>query len=156
EVLRRAEVNARLDAVGLLHAGVHFGFSGRAARIDLRERSGKGVTVYGPTELTKDLVSARAAAHGTLLFGAAGGAIEDIDGEAPRLRYTHDGTEHTLRCDFVAGCDGYHGVSRRTFPPGVLRTYERVYPFGWLGILADAKPVLDELIYASHERGFAL
>ena len=156
DVLRRAGVNARLDAEGLPHGGVRFAFDGRYERIDLHARTGRRLTVYGQTAITADLIEAREAAGGELLYESEDVRIEGIDGNAPALHFRRGGAEHTLECDFVAGCDGYRGVSRRSIPPTVLRTFERVYPFGWLGVLADTKPAADELIYSSDERGFAL
>ena len=155
EILRAAGVGARLDREGLVHQGVEIAAGGERHHIDFAAH-GASVTVYGQTELTKDLVEARAARGGRLVYEAADVAIEGVDGRQPRLRYRHGGAEHVLDCDFVAGCDGFHGVSRKSIPANVLKTHERVYPFGWLGVLADVPPVRPELIYASHERGFAL
>ena len=155
EILRRAGVAARLDREGLVHHGVEIAFGERRARIDFA-RHGARVTVYGQTELTKDLVDARDALGGTSIYEAEDVALEALDGDTPRVRWRQDDVEHTLECEFVAGCDGFHGVSRRSIPAAALTTHERVYPFAWLGVLADVRPISDELIYASHERGFAL
>jgi len=154
-ILRVAGVGARMDREGLVHRGVDIVAGEERHHIDFAAH-GASVTVYGQTELTKDLVEAREARGGTLVYEAEDVAIEGVDGRQPRLRYRKGGAEHTLDCDFVAGCDGFHGVSRKAIPANVLRVHERVYPFGWLGVLADVPPVLPELIYASHERGFAL
>src|SRR5690606_19860935 len=151
----RAQVAARLDAEGLVHDGVWIAFDGRCERLDLRLARG-AVTVYGQSEITRHLVAAREAAGAARLFEAAEAGVDGVDGDAPVLRYRWRGERHELRCDFVAGCDGYHGVSRRSIPSGTLQVYERVYPFGWLGILADTRPVLHELVYSSDEHGFAL
>jgi len=154
-ILRVAGVGARMDREGLVHHGVEIAAGAERHHIDFAAH-GASVTVYGQTELTKDLIEAREARGGTLVYEAEEVAIEGVDGPRPRLRYRKGGAEHTLDCDFVAGCDGFHGVSRKAIPANVLRVHERVYPFGWLGVLADVPPVLPELIYASHERGFAL
>ena len=155
EILRRAGVAARLEREGLLHHGVEIAAGEQRHRIDFAAQSAS-VTVYGQTELTKDLIDACDAAGVPPLFDVEGVVLEGIDRERPRLRYTRGGEAHVLECDFIAGCDGFHGVSRKAIPAAVLKTHERVYPFGWLGVLADAPPVSSELIYLSHERGFAL
>ena len=154
-ILRRAGVAARLDREGLRHHGVEIAAGERRYRIDFSSQDAS-LTVYGQAELTKDLFDARDDAGAQPLFGVEDVAIEGIDGDRPRLRYLRDGTPHVLDCDFVAGCDGFHGVSRKAIPAGVLKTHERVYPFGWLGVLAEVPPVSPELVYTSHERGFAL
>ncbi len=157
ELLDQAGVGERLHREGLIHGGIELAFGGRRHRIDFEDLTGgKAVTVYGQTEVTKDLNRAREAAGGDIVFEAEDVTLHDFDGDSPRLGYRKDGTEHELRCDFIAGCDGFHGVSRRSVPAAALSTFERVYPFAWLGILADTKPVSEELIYARHERGFAL
>ncbi|MDJ0937031.1 MAG: 4-hydroxybenzoate 3-monooxygenase [Kiloniellales bacterium] len=157
ELLDEAGVGERLHREGLVHGGIELAFAGRRHRIDFEDLTGgKAVTVYGQTEVTKDLNLAREAAGGDIVFEAEDVTLHDFDGDSPRLGYRKDGTEHQLRCEFIAGCDGFHGVSRRSVPAAALSTFERVYPFAWLGILADTKPVSEELIYARHERGFAL
>lgn len=156
ELLREAGVGARMDREGLVHRGVYIAASNRGFRIDFERLAGGTVMVYGQTELTRDLYEARDAAGAPLLHGVDGVQIHDADRASPRVSFVHDGREHTVACDFVAGCDGYHGVSRETIPASVRREFERVYPFGWLGLLSPTPPVSDELIYASHERGFAL
>ena len=155
EILRRAGVARRLEREGLIHHGVEIAAGERCHRIDFTAQSGS-VTVYGQTELTKDLMDARDAGGAPPVFEVDGVVLEDIDRERPRLRYTRGGKANVLECDFIAGCDGFHGVSRKAIPAAVLKTHERVYPFGWLGVLAEAPPVSSELIYLSHERGFAL
>jgi len=155
EILRRAHVGARMDREGLVHHGVELCFGERRHRLDFAT-FGASVTVYGQTEITRDLMEARDALGATLIYEAEDVAIEGVAGSAPRLRWRKGGEQHALDCDFVAGCDGFHGVSRASIPKPKLTTHERVYPFGWLGVLADVPPVSDELLYASHERGFAL
>jgi p-hydroxybenzoate 3-monooxygenase len=155
-LLDRAGVGQRLHREGLVHHGVEISFGGGRQRIDFRKLTGKPVTVYGQTEITRDLMEARAAAGMPTLYEADGISLHDIASERPRVRYRRNGVAGEIACDFIAGCDGFHGVSRQTIPESVLRAYERVYPFGWLGILCDAPPVSSELIYVSHERGFAL
>jgi p-hydroxybenzoate 3-monooxygenase len=155
EILRRAGVVARLEREGLQHHGVEIAAGERRHRIDFAAQSAS-VTVYGQTELTKDLVDARDSRGVPPLFEVEDVVLEDVDSRRPRLRYRRGGEAHVLDCDFIAGCDGFHGVSRKAIPAAVLKTHERVYPFGWLGVLADAPPVSSELIYLSHERGFAL
>ncbi len=156
-MLRQARAGERMDAEGLVHSGIELCSGSRRQRIDLAALTGgKTVMVYGQTELTKDLMDAHEAAGSHIVYEAKDVAISELDSDTPKLTYIKDGAEHTIVCDFVAGCDGFHGVSRRTIPEDQLNTYERVYPFGWLGLLADTKPVGDELIYVNSERGFAL
>lgn len=155
-LLEEAGVAERLHREGLVHDGVELAVRGRRFRVDFRQLTGKTVTVYGQTEVTKDLIAARLAGDGPIVWEAADVAIHDAATERPRLTWRSDGAGHELVCDFVAGCDGYHGVSRPSLPADMLRTFEREYPFGWLGILAEVPPCSHELIYASHERGFAL
>ena len=156
DLVRRARAAERMDREGLVHEGVELFFSGHRHRIDFRRSARGSVLVYGQTELTKDLMDARDALGGTLIYEAEDVRIEGVTTERPAIVYRKDGREARFECDFVAGCDGFHGVSRQSIPADVLQTHERVYPFGWLGVLADMKPVSDELIYVSHERGFAL
>ena len=156
ELLEEAGVAARCRAEGIPHEGVELAFDGRLHRIDFVELTGRNVTVYGQTEVTSDLMEARAAAGLPTIYEAEDVRVADFDGERPSVRYRVDGIEQRLDCDFIAGCDGYHGVCRASVPPGAIETFEKVYPFGWLGVLADVPPVRDELIYAKHERGFAL
>jgi p-hydroxybenzoate 3-monooxygenase len=156
DLLDEAGVSARLHREGLVHDGFELCFAGARHRIDLKELAGKTVTVYGQTEVTRDLMAARSAAGLPTVYEAADVALHDFDSATPRVSYTQGGVRHELACDFIAGCDGFHGVSRASVPPERLQRFERVYPFGWLGILADVPPVADELIYSNHERGFAL
>src|SRR5882672_3010149 len=157
EMLDRAGVGARLRREGLVHEGFDILFGGVRHRVDLTGLTGgKKVVVYGQTEVTKDLLDARAAAGAKTVFEADDVSLHGFDTPRPSVRYESDGREHELECDFIAGCDGFHGMSRKSVPAAAIRFYERVYPFGWLGVLSDTRPVSDELIYASHERGFAL
>jgi p-hydroxybenzoate 3-monooxygenase len=155
-MLENAGVGARMRREGLVHEGIEIAFNGERHRIHFQGLVGSSVMVYGQTEVTRDLMDARAAVGGAILYEAEAIGIEGIDTDRPRIRYRHHGQEQTLDCEFVAGCDGYHGVSRRSLPPGSIKTYERVYPFGWLGILSRTAPVSHELIYARHDNGFAL
>lgn len=153
-ILREAGVAARLDREGLKHQGVEIAAGGRRYRIDFAAQAAS-LTVYGQTELTKDLMDARDASGAPPVFEVDDVVLEGVAGE-PRLRYRRGGVANVLDCDFIAGCDGFHGVTRKAIPANVLQTHERVYPFGWLGVLADVPPVSPELVYSSHERGFAL
>lgn len=156
-LLREAQVGRRMDEEGLVHEGIHLAFSDRLERIDLAEHTGgKSVIIYGQTELTLDLVEAHLAAGGQIHYNAPAVAVKDYDSRAPRIIYEQDGRQKEIVCDFVAGCDGYYGVARRSVPADKIRLYEKNYPYGWLGILADVPPVREEIIYANHERGFAL
>jgi p-hydroxybenzoate 3-monooxygenase len=156
ELLREAGVGDRMDHEGFVHAGVGLSFSGRHLRVDFQERTGKSVMVYGQTEVTKDLYAALDDAALPIVHEAVDVMPHDVTTDAPHVTFMHDGADHRIDCDYIAGCDGFHGVSRSVFPSELLHEYERVYPFGWLGILSETPPVDDELIYAHHERGFAL
>ena len=156
QMLRDLGVHERMDREGILHEGVNLAFANRLERIDFKASAGGSVMIYGQTKVTEDLIAARLATGGQLLYASPVVAIEDYDMSQPRIIYEQYGERHELVCDFVAGCDGYHGVSRRTVPANKLTTFEKVYPFGWLGILADVPPIEEELIYANHPRGFAL
>ncbi len=157
DLLDEAGIGERLHAEGLVHDGIELCFDGVRHRIALADLTGgKHVTVYGQTEVTRDLMDARAAEGGRTVYEAADVSIHDFDGQRPKVRYRKDGSEHEIECDFIAGCDGFHGVCRETIPHSAVKEYERVFPFGWLGILADVPPVSDELIYVNHPRGFAL
>ncbi|ESZ77225.1 MULTISPECIES: 4-hydroxybenzoate 3-monooxygenase [unclassified Mesorhizobium] len=157
ELLEEAGAAARLHAEGLLHAGISLAFGGGLHRLGLTALTGgKHVTVYGQTEVTHDLMDKREAAGLTTVYEAANVALHGFDGEAPYVTYSKDGVGHRIDCDFIAGCDGYHGVSRKSVPERALKTFERTYPFGWLGVLAEVPPADHELVYANHERGFAL
>ncbi len=156
EVLREAGVSERMDREGFVHGGTGLSFSGRHLHIDFERLVDKSVMIYGQTEVTKDLYDALDAAGVPIVHEAADVMPHDVTSDRPSVTYTVDGTEHRIECDYIAGCDGYHGVSRSVMPADVLREYEKVYPFGWLGILSETPPVDDELIYAHSERGFAL
>ncbi len=156
DLLAASGLGARMAREGLVHGGIEVAIDGVRRRLDLAALTGRRVTVYGQTEVTKDLVEARLAAGGAIVYEAEDVSVHGFDGERPTVRWRTAAGEAELACDFIAGCDGFHGVCRRSVPADRIRTYERVYPFGWLGILSDTPPVSDELIYASHERGFAL
>jgi p-hydroxybenzoate 3-monooxygenase len=157
DLMREAGVGARMDAEGLVHEGVELAFHGRRDRIDLKALTGGStVIVYGQTEVTRDLMAAREASGGTTIYEARNVQLHGVDGKSPHVTFEKDGETITLECDFIAGCDGFHGVSRKTIPADRLTQYERIFPFGWLGLLSDTPPVSHELIYANHPRGFAL
>ncbi|MEP6952472.1 MAG: 4-hydroxybenzoate 3-monooxygenase [Solirubrobacteraceae bacterium] len=156
DALRAAGLGERMDREGLVHDGLHLTFDGAQHRIDLRALTGRAVTIYGQTEVVKDLVAARLQDGAPLRFAVEDVRVDGREGQVPVVRYRRDGAEHELRCDAIAGCDGFRGVCRAAIPARVLTTWERTYPFAWLGILADVAPSTDELIYAHHERGFAL
>jgi p-hydroxybenzoate 3-monooxygenase len=155
-MLDEAGAGARMRREGLPHDGFDLTFSGRHHRIDLFGLTGKHVIVYGQTEVTRDLMDRRAQTGGVTVYEAANVQPHDFEGAQPYVTYEQDGIEHRLDCDFIAGCDGYHGPSRKAVEGRGLETFERVYPFGWLGIVADVPPVSHELIYSNHPRGFAL
>ena len=156
DLLNEVGVGARMQREGLVHDGTQICVEGVRHRIDFKALTGKAVTVYGQTEITRDLMEARATAGAPSIYEADDVSLHDFSGNRPRVTYRHDGGNGEITCDFIAGCDGFHGVSRRTVPPGAIKTFERVYPFGWLGLLSDTPPVSDELIYIRHELGFAL
>ena len=157
DLFRSLGVGDRMDREGLVHHGVHLQFEGERHRIALSELTGgRAITVYGQHEVVKDLIAARIASGHPICFDAEDVSVHDVDSEAPRVRYTIDGEMREIQCDLVAGCDGSHGVSRASIPRDAYHVLERAYPFAWLGILAAVAPSLDELIYAYHERGFAL
>ena len=155
-LLARLGLDRRLRDEGLVHTGTVLSVDGDAFRIDFAALTGATVTVYGQQEVMKDLFDAAVTRGLDVVFDAEDLRIEDVATEAPRVRYRRHGIDHVVDCDVIAGCDGFHGVSRAAIPAGVLETFERVYAFGWLGILADVPPADHELIYCSHERGFAL
>jgi p-hydroxybenzoate 3-monooxygenase len=155
-LLEQAGVAARLHAEGLVHHGVELSFGGARHRIDFEKLTGKHVTVYGQTEVTRDLMHAREAAGLETVYEAEQVTPHGFDGTKPSVSYLKDGATHTIECDFIAGCDGFHGVCRQSVPAAALQVFERVYPFGWLGVLSETPPVSPELIYSNHERGFAL
>jgi p-hydroxybenzoate 3-monooxygenase len=158
DLLREAQVGERMDREGLIHEGINIAFDGRLERIDFpKHTNGKIVMVYGQTEITDDLMKAHIdEAGGIVHYEAPAIRVEDYDMDSPRIIYEQDGEQKELVCDFVAGCDGFHGVARKSVPTDRHRNYERTYPIGWLGILSDVPPVNEELIYANHDRGFAL
>jgi p-hydroxybenzoate 3-monooxygenase len=155
-LMERLGLDARLKAEGLVEEGFNLADGERLIRIDVANLTGQTVTVYGQTEVTRDLMEAAPQRGLQVLYGAGGVALHDIESDTPYLTFTHDGREQRLDARFIVGCDGFHGPSRKAIPASVAREYERVYPFGWLGILADVPPCNPELIYANHERGFAL
>lgn len=156
-LLREAGVAERMDREGQIHEGVELAFGERRVRVDLKALTGGDtVMVYGQTEVTRDLMDARKASAAPIFYGVPDVQLHDLKGEAPWVSFTLNGETVRLDCDHIAGCDGFHGVSRRSIPAGALTEFERIYPFGWLGLLSDTPPVAEELIYASHERGFAL
>jgi p-hydroxybenzoate 3-monooxygenase len=155
--LLEAGLGDRIEREGLVHGGIYLRFDGRSRHVAMSELTGgRSVTIYGQTEVVKDLVAARVSSGEPLQFDCECVRVEGLEADAPVVRYIHEGREHELHSSFVAGCDGFHGVCRPTIPASVLRVRERVYPYAWLGILADVAPSTDELIYARHERGFAL
>ncbi|QNP72279.1 4-hydroxybenzoate 3-monooxygenase [Streptomyces roseirectus] len=157
DVLRAAGAGVRLDKEGLRHDGIELRYERRRHRVDFPGLTGgRSVTVYAQTEVCKDLIALQLADGGPLLFEAEALAVEGVEGERPRVRFRHAGAEDVLECSYVVGCDGFWGIARQAVPPEVSRTFERAYPFAWLGILADVPPSHDELVYARHDRGFAL
>ena len=157
DLLRQAGVSQRMDAEGLVHDGFELALDGRQVHIDLKGLTGgKSVMVYGQTEVTRDLMAARAQTGAQTLYSASNVQPHDMKTDAPYLTFDKDGESWRLDCDYIAGCDGFHGVARQSIPEDVLKIFERVYPFGWLGVLCDTPPVNHELVYAKHERGFAL
>ncbi|HUI51291.1 MAG TPA: 4-hydroxybenzoate 3-monooxygenase [Terriglobales bacterium] len=155
EMLRESGVGARMDREGLLHHGVELRFGGQGHRIDFQDLVGKSILVYAQQEVVKDLIAARLGYNAPLLFEAEAMRISEFDAQ-PRIHYVQQGSEREILCDFIAGCDGFHGICRPAVPAERIRFYERQYPFGWLGILAHVAPASHELIYNYHERGFAL
>ena len=155
-LLDAAGVGERMRREGLVHTGVELQSGSERHRLAFDELTGKSIVVYGQTEIVKDLIEARLASGRELVFEVEDVSLHRLDTDRPRIRYSRDGTEQELECDIVAGCDGFHGVSRQSIPGGVLRAFHREYPYGWLGILAAVPPSSEELVYAHHERGFAL
>lgn len=157
DLLREAGVSQRMDAEGLVHDGFDIALNGQLTSIDLKALTGgQSVMIYGQTEVTRDLMAARAAAGAITLYEASNVQPHDLKSEQPWLTFEHEGQAYRLECDYIAGCDGFHGVARQSIPAQALKVFERVYPFGWLGVLADTPPVHAELVYAKHTRGFAL
>jgi p-hydroxybenzoate 3-monooxygenase len=156
DLLHRLGLDQRLDAEGIRHDGFALADGDRQIRIDIAALTGRWVTVYGQTELTRDLIVAAPERGLDIIWEAAEVALHDVDSDSPSISYSKGGQRHTIACHFIAGCDGYHGPSKRAVPEKLRREFERAYPFGWLGILADVPPCDHELIYANHDRGFAL
>jgi p-hydroxybenzoate 3-monooxygenase len=157
DLLRDAGVGERMEREGLVHHGIHIQFEGERHHVPLSELSGgRTIVIYGQTEVVKDLIAARIASGLALHFDVEDVSVHGFEADAPSVRYTADGEERELRCEVIAGCDGFHGVCRPSIPDGVLSVVEREYPYGWLGILAEAPPSSEELVYTHHERGFAL
>jgi p-hydroxybenzoate 3-monooxygenase len=156
DLLDEAGVGARMHADGLIHEGVQICVDGERHRLSFKELTGNTVMVYGQTEITKDLMDGRADAAARTIYSAQEVQLHDISGAQPRVTYRVGGKSQEISCDFIAGCDGFHGISRKSVPPRAISSYERVYPLGWLGILSDTPPVSQELIYVRHPLGFAL
>ena len=156
DLLRQANLGPRMLQERLVHEGFRLGFSARNVRVDLRALTGKTVSIYGQTEVTKDLIDARTSAGGRLYYEALDVQVQGFEGTRPVASFTQHGRRTEVCGEFIAACDGYHGACRASLPPGAARSFERVYPFGWLGILADVPPASPELVYSNHERGFAL
>ncbi len=155
DLMKRVGVDARMNKEGIIHGGIYISVNGKRTHVNMEELTGGStVMIYGQTEVTKDLIQARLDHGGEIVFEAEDVSLHDIDSDKPRVRYVKDGNPVELSCDYIAACDGFHGVGRKTLPG--VKEFEKVYPFGWLGVLAHAKPVADELIYAKHDRGFAL
>jgi p-hydroxybenzoate 3-monooxygenase len=156
DLLCASGLGSRLRREGLVHHGLELRFEGRGHRINMHELTGRSITVYGQNEVVKDLADARLAAGGVIQYEVEGVSVHDFDSDRPSIRYRKDGEPYEIGCHFIAGCDGFRGVCRPSVPDGALRVYEKIYPFAWLGILAEAEPASEELIYAGHDRGFAL
>jgi p-hydroxybenzoate 3-monooxygenase len=156
DLLDQAGVGTRMHADGHLHQGVQICVDGVRHRLSFKDLTGKTVMVYGQTEITKNLMDGRTAVGAPTIYSAHDVALHDFSGQEPRVTYSADGVSHEIECDFIAGCDGFHGVSRKSVPAGAVTTHERVYPLGWLGVLSETPPVSEELIYVRHPRGFAL
>src|SRR5262245_45168668 len=156
DLLIQSGVGDRLQREGLFHDGIYINVLGQRRRIDMAELTGRRIIVYGQNEVVKDLIAARACAGRPLLFEVDHVSVHDLDSTQPKIRFTQNQEPYEIQCDFIAGCDGFHGICRPSIPENHVRFYERVYPFAWLGILADASPSSPELVYSLHHRGFAL
>ncbi len=156
DLLIQTGIGARMQREGLVHEGIEIGLRGERRRIDFKRLTGRGIMVYGQHEVVKDLIAARLAAGGQIEFEVADTTVHDIDSEQPKIGFKKHGKSHEIMCDFIAGCDGFHGICRPAIPAGALMEYERVYPFGWLGILSESPPPSHELIYSYTDRGFGL
>jgi p-hydroxybenzoate 3-monooxygenase len=156
DMLRETGVGARMDREAMFHEGNYLCFNGELHHLNFHKLVGKGITIYGQQEVVKDLIDRRQADGGQILFEVDNVSVHDVDGKTPKIKFTHDGKDQEIVCDFIGGCDGFHGICRPSFPEGMLSFYEREYPFGWLGILSESPPPKDELIYSYHDNGFAL
>ena len=156
DLLDEAGVGTRMHADGLVHEGVQICVDGKRHRLSLKELTGNTVMVYGQTEITRDLMDGRETVGAETVYSAEDVSLHDFSGDRPRVSYRAGGTTHEIACDFIAGCDGFHGISRKSISTSAIHAYEKVYPLGWLGILSDTPPVSEELIYVRHPRGFAL
>ena len=156
DLLAEAGVGGRMQREGIVHDGIELQFDGERHRIAFDELTGKSIVIYGQTEVVKDLIEARLESGRTLLFEVGDVSVSDLETDRPRLAFRHEGARQELECDVIAGCDGFHGVCRPSIPDGVLTEFSREYPFGWLGILAEVAPSIEELVYSAHQRGFAL
>jgi p-hydroxybenzoate 3-monooxygenase len=156
DLLAETGVGARMQREGLVHGGIEIGLNGARRRIDFKRLTGRGIMVYGQHEVVKDLIEARLASGGKIEFEIGETSVHDFEGSKPKIRYTQNGEAHEIACDFIAGCDGFHGICRPSIAKGMLTEYERIYPFGWLGILSQSPPPSPELIYSYTERGFGL
>jgi p-hydroxybenzoate 3-monooxygenase len=156
DLLKETGVGARMEREAMFHSGIYLNFDGALHHLNFKELVGKSVAIYGQQEIVKDLIDRRLADGLPILFEVADTSVHGIDGKSPTIKFKHNGAEHEIDCDIIGGCDGFHGVCRPSIPTGVLKTYDREYPFGWLGILSESPPPEDELIYSYHDRGFAL
>jgi len=156
ELIREAQIADRMEQLKMVHDGIALTFDGQYRHISFQELTGKGVTIWGQTQIVRDLIKARTDAGGPVLFEAENVSIHDFDTDSPRIRFRHNDEDQELQCDFIAGCDGFHGVSRASIPADRIKTFERVYPFGWLGMLCETPPVSEEVVYSHSERGYAL
>jgi p-hydroxybenzoate 3-monooxygenase len=156
DMLIETGVGARMQKEGMFHDGNYLCFNGKLHRINFRELVGKGIVIYGQQEVVKDLVQRRLDDGGQILFEVDDVSVHDVESKSPKIKFTHEGQQKEIACDFIAGCDGFHGICRPSFPAGKLSIFEREYPFGWLGILSESPPPKDELIYSYHDNGFAL
>jgi p-hydroxybenzoate 3-monooxygenase len=156
DLLRDTGVGERMDREGMFHSGIHVNINGAMHYLNFKELVGRGVAIYGQQEIVKDLIARRLADGTQILFEVSDTSVHEIDGKTPKIRFKHNGAEQEIACDFIGGCDGFHGICRPSIPAGVLKFFDRDYPFGWLGILSESPPPEDELIYSYNDRGFAL
>ena len=155
-LLDAAGAGSRMHREALVHDGIWLSANGQSHRIDIKARTGKSVLIYGQTEVTRDLMDARAASGAITIYAAEMVSVHEFASDAPRVSYRKNGVAGEIACDFIAGCDGFHGICRKSVPESAILAHERIYPFGWLGVLSDTPPLADELVYVAHERGFAL